>query len=278
LFLRFLPMFVSVWTYVDVALDGVQTKQYYDYSISGIKNCGNGDISTDIEKNLTGKMNLNHHRISSNYFWFSVLSLCLPIFMMNITSYSLFGIYSGYNDPNKKALHNCKIFVSSKPIIIRIIFLVLWVPLESFVRAMVIYYVILPFSALYLSIVIAFLGFSNSKELEDIAKLDCCGLCYWTLDLISIGRLYENIGEAVPQTALSMTFLVNYYHCPELVTYNLFGIEIPTSIVSIIFSLGSLAITLLATLPACLSWANRTKIETAERKDHKKMLKRTQTV
>ena len=276
--LRFLPLFVSVWTYGDVALDGFQAKLYYDYSTIGITNCEHGDVSLDIQNNITGKMNVNVHKISQNYFWFSVWSFCLPIFMLNLTSYSLFGIYGSYNDPDRKLLHKCKIFISSKPIVIRILFLVIWVPLESFIRMSVAYYVFVPFSALYFSIVIAFLGPSDSKELQDIAKLECCDLCYWNIDLVSIVRLYENIGEAVPQTILSMTFLVNYYHCPELVTYNLFGIEIPTAIVSIFFSLGSLVITFLTTLPACISWANRTKTQIAERKHTKKMLKRTQTV
>ena len=51
--------------------------------------------------------------------------------------------------------------------------------------------------------------------------------------------LFEHLGEALPQLTLSLIFLINNY--PFLLVFDtLFGIPIPISLVSSIFSFGSL--------------------------------------
>ena len=91
---------------------------------------------------------------------------------------------------------------------------------------------------MYFSIKLALRGHLDSTE-----KIEIYGGNYFTPEIVSMVYLCENIGEAAPQIALSMTFLINNLSCHRLHTYyTIFGVEIPATSVSLFFSVGSLLI------------------------------------
>ena len=110
-----------------------------------------------------------------------------------------------------------------------------------------------------------------SQFLAFLVFLCIYGHFWLTPDLISSICLMENLGEAAPQIALSITFLVNNYMCEHLHSWNLFGMEIPTTKVSLFFSTGSLIIGAIRTMPSFIQSVRKER-------DTRRILKNTQKI
>lgn len=237
---RFLPLLATLWTFPDVGLDFNQAKLYYQYAMNGIENCTKDS---------------DFYTISPIYFATSVFILNLPTLMITVLSFCMFGRYGCFNDPQRKGLYKYKGYIVSKPSAVRFCFVVFFIPVFTYIRAIIGYYVFVPIFALYFSIKLALHG-----EVESAPKIDILGHFYFTPEIVGGSFLMENIGEAAPQIALSITFLVNN-SCKHLHSYSLFGIEMPTTIVSLFFSLVSLIIGLIRTMPLTIHFL-RTEKET----------------
>ena len=118
----------------------------------------------------------------------------------------------------------------------------------EFIRAAIATYVLLPIFAFYYSI-----NGALGKNVDPKDEVDVFGYFYCSQEIVCSGLFLEHVGEAAPQIALSVIFMANNY-CSDLLTYNLFGIEIPTTIVSVCFSAGSLIIGIIRGLPHIVSY------------------------
>ena len=237
---RFLPLLATLWTFPDVGLDFNQAKLYYQYATTGIKDCKN-------DSNFEAK-DSNFYKISPIYFATSIFIFNLPPLMISILSYCTFGKYGGFNDPKRKGLYKYKDYITSRPLPVRVCFVVFIIPVMTYIRAIIIYYVLTIIFSLYFSIKVALHG-----HIESTTKIDIFGHFYFTPELVAGSFLMENIGEAAPQIVLSITFLVNN-PCKHLHSYALFGTEIPTTLVSLFFSLVSLTVGIMRTMPVVIHW------------------------
>ena len=72
-------------------------------------------------------------------------------------------------------------------------------------------------------------------------------------DHMPMHKLWEQVGEAAPQLALALTFLINHWKFVE--THDLvFGTKMPKTLLSIVFSFGSLMIGLIMGCPVAKYW------------------------
>ena len=239
--LRFLPLIISLWIYADVGLDIWQTRLYYHYSYIGVKRCtankyrdgDDDDEYSDIEDN---KEDL--YKISTYYFWMSLMTFFLPIFLGAILQYGMFGVYGIFADPKNTNASKVRTYIDSKPFWLRLIFVTLVVPIVTFIDGVIGHYIVVPISALYFDSKRALTG-----HLEPTERISIYDLSHVTPELISTTYLMENIGEAAPQIVLSITILVNHFSCQYLhktvAKVDEQEIEIPILILSVIFSTGS---------------------------------------
>ena len=259
LFFRFLPLFISFWTFQDVGLDFYQAKLYYEYATIGIKNCMNTFYEEDENFSIESRnisnfdQDSNIYKISPIYFATSVFIFNLPLLFRVIISNYMFGIYGCFNDPERKSLYRYKAYISSCHMAIRFFFVLLIIPVLTYIRAIFGSIVLLPIFSLYFSIKNAVHG-----QIESTNRIDVFGHFYFTPEVVAHFFLLENFGEAAPQIALSIIFLVNN-PCENLHSYNILGIEIPTTILSLIFSVVSLIIGTLRTMPTAIKLRKKEK-------------------
>ena len=131
-----------------------------------------------------------------------------------------------------------EIFPSNK--ILNFTLWILLLPLEL-LSAMAIIYIDIPYASLKGGIKRAWNGSVDETEVLGFAMdIDT--------DNLPMVKVFEYLGEACPQLVLAVVFAIHNY--PFLVDHDTyFGIQIPVTIVSIVFSLGSLIIGLVSGLP-----------------------------
>ena len=113
--------------------------------------------------------------------------------------------------------------------------------LLGFIPALLFIYLIIPFCAI-------FYGFQGlCMTASEIDEDNICASIFPSSNQIAFWKLFEQVGEALPQFLLAVTFYIN--HSDYINTYDtLFGSAVPVTLVSIIFSSVSVVIGLLTGL------------------------------
>lgn len=229
LLFRISPLILSLWAYGDVMLDIVQTNKY---------------------KNLSS--NASTYSISPYYFRFALLSfimpviLCFSLIVYNYNGFRVLELCLGNRMRNSNPLTKC--FYLTIEIIIGI-------P-SYLILSIIFYYIVIP--------IVKFKhGLDTIRKGEDENRsidLDPCKIVSKYSKFNGILELYgftdirskfipllsgfEQIGEASIQTTLSLIFISNNYYemnyKNNLQADSFLGIPFPISILSLIFSMGSL--------------------------------------
>ena len=225
---RIMPLLTSIWMEVDMGLDVRQTLIYYDHAFNS-----NGTYSQwplELKKTTNGTMETVH----PGYFYTSIVVWVLPPFLFcafwfldNLCDDKvdpffitkiLFHEFSsiGLNPPFKKKYQN-------------FLFSVFYFPFDLLISAIFIY-IVIPFASLKSGIIIALKGGIDGKR--KITKK-------MVAKHIPFLKLFENLGEAVPQSIMCLIFIINNFKFiihEETSTWR----PIPISIVSLVFSVGSI--------------------------------------
>ena len=216
---RVIHLFTALWMWVDMALDVKQTITYY-YLINGFSEGGEYHKWALEYQEETNDTRLQ--TISPGYFYTACAVWIIPpvlwSFMTLITIGDLmFPIV--FN-----AMFRCNIdeIKSRKKSF-------MYYPLELIICILMIY-VVIPFAALKNGVKHLLNGEVDEEE-DLIAEINPKYLPFF--------KLFEILGEALPQFILTLVFVSNNY--PFLMDNDrYFGIPIPVSIISLVFSVGSL--------------------------------------
>jgi len=141
----------------------------------------------------------------------------------------MFGHFSSieFNPPFNKKYQN-------------ILFHVFYLPFDLLISAITIY-IVVPFASLKSGIIIAMKGEIDCR-IEITKVLEPEDIPFW--------KLFENIGEAVPQAIMCLLFIINNFKFivhEETSTW----MPVPISIVSLFFSIGSIIVGLYTGIKAC---------------------------
>ena len=231
---RFLPLFTACWMFVDIALDINQTITYY--RLYGFEGQGSYETWAIEHQNSTNSTHLE--KMSAMYFYTAcsvwvtppILLTALYIATIKILVLSrLLEEFFSYEMP-----------LPRNKILLSIIWIVIF-PVEL-VSSMIVIYVLIPYAALKNGVKCAWNGHVD-KNKDLVFGID--------VQELPAFKTFEFIGEALPQIILSIIIAAHNY--PFLLTNDTyFDIPIPITVISIIFSFGSLIIGLLTAFPSCV--------------------------
>ena len=122
---------------------------------------------------------------------------------------------------------------------LNVLFYLIYFPID-FLFSIVQIYVITPYASLKLGLIVAWTG-DIEPEREITGFIDANEVPFF--------KLFENLGEALPQCIIALTFLCNNY--PFLNEFETGIFPIPTTAVSLIFSLGSVVMGLYTGISSC---------------------------
>ena len=203
---RYVPLIMSIWIIVDVALDIYQTSTYREHAFDV-----NGTYHQWSEKygirNVSGVDHLQ--KVSPLYFYVSCMVWGTPPFLCSMFYYSIYFCLNGFSITN--------------------FFVVLCFPVAVIVASLFIY-IVIPLASLQSSLIIARKGSINDNKV-------LLG-CTFNTNTFTWLNLFEHIGEALPQIILAVVFSSNNYSF--LRVHDTSIVPVPTTIISIFFSFGSL--------------------------------------
>ena len=215
---RIFPLGNASWMIADIALDINQTITYY-YLIDGFNEGGEYHDWALQYKEETNDTRLQ--TISPGYFYTACAVWIIPPVLMSFVTLMQGWLWfpATFN-----AILRCNIDINGNRKK-----WVMYYPLEL-IGCILVIYVLIPFAALKNGVKQLINGEVDEREYL-IAHIDPRMLPFW--------KLFEIIGEALPQFILTLVFASNNY--PFLMDHDTyFGFPIPVSIVSLVFSLGSL--------------------------------------
>ena len=234
---RTLPLFFSLWSYVDIILDIIQTRKYRAFA-----------LHKDGFLKVATRSSIRHDPISPNYWIFSVFSLFMPIILsFALIAYNhgfrVFQVFVGDITRNSNFLTRL-VFRTFEFIIGMPVYLIL---------SVIFYYIIVPIVLTKFGLDMVRKGEDDERTLEYdpfglISKhskykgfFDLYGLRDFKPNYLPLLQGMEQLGEASIQSAVSLIFLINHY--PFITeTDNILGLPFPVSIVSFIFSIVSLLV------------------------------------
>ena len=215
---RVIRLLTALWMWVDMALDVNQTITYY-YLIRGFEE--NGEYHDWALKYKEETNDTRLQTISPGYFYTACAVWIIPPVLLSFWSlvfgYLLFPLV--FN-----AIFRCNIddIEGRKKWFI-------YYPLELICSILIIY-VVIPYAALKNGVKHLINGEVDENE-ELIGGINP--------KMLPLVKLFEIIGEALPQFILTLVFVCNNYpFLKDNDTY--FGIPIPVSVISLMFSFGSL--------------------------------------
>ena len=228
-FNRFFSFFSSCWMLVDMVLDGRQTHIYYQHSFNP-----NGTYNTwAVEFNQTS--NTTHlHTVSPAYFYTAVLVWVLPPLLWSAYFY-LTSLCDPFVNTNFLFSH-FSFFKIKRPFnnnFVNFLFFTLYFPIDLLISSIVIY-IFIPFGSLKNGAFVAWTGidYPGRKITKEIPA-----------NAIPFFKLFENLGEVIPQ-AILIVFICNNWN---FILYNETSFfPIPTSCISLIFSVGSIIMGLIS--------------------------------
>ena len=242
---RFIPLMLSIWMLIDVGLDAHQTSTFYGHAFQL-----NGTYSQWSQeygiKNETGINRLQ--KVSPWYFYVACSIWITPPFLVSMVSSIInfcagsdletnnpFGFTAGYVEETFN-LH-LQPFPYGK--YFNVIIFILFLPADIVVSSVCVY-IIIPAASLKSSLIIAWKG-SIDEENFLIGRINTARLPWL--------KLFEHLGEALPQIILALVFCSNNF--PFLSVHDTSFVPIPTTIISIFFSCGSLCMGLYTGYKAC---------------------------
>ena len=252
--MRLIRLVISLWMHVDVALDIRQTYIYYGHSFNpdGIYNAW--------ALNYT-KSNGNYtESVSAGYFYSAMctwiappLFVCMLFFLTEVCEdeFDPFGV------TNDVVLHpilkfqnficiqnfQLKPFFKSKCLNV-LLYPFFYFPVEM-ISGSIFVYIIIPYVSLRSALTIAWKGKIDPEEelLEDFPA-----------KLVPFFKLFENLGEAVPQFIITMVFLLN--NMDYIYKFDQTFFSIPITIISLVFSAGSIVMGLYTCITSCKNICN----------------------
>ena len=206
---RCLPLLLSLWTIGDVTSDSIQASVYYKYSAASYeKAC----------------------KVSFWYFNISIVTFFMAPFMATVQFYLDSGVYGAFSSWNESLWRYRKIILQ-QPTGIRIFLMYIIVPLFTFCRVVIAYFILMPCCSVYFSVKHLIYGHTELEEKINIYSFICTPTSMITM------QAYEQLLQATPQIILSATFLINNQDCHSFTrSYSILGIQMTTTIVSLVFS------------------------------------------
>ena len=252
IFLRLLPLCKAIWMIIDIILDVRQAVKYreYAYDTNGTYERW-AENHTDPLTNHTETVSKVYFKISISTFFLPPLLLVLFLVVVGITKES----DALDNFVTKTHLESGKKSVLLENFdseITKSFLVIVYIPILVVIDYLVwcfFCYIIFPLSALVVGVYVVC---GKEIDLDDRAYpfLKNIGIKNFSKKPDLMLLIFEHIGEALPQLILSVIFLVNNY--PFLLAFDtLFGIPIPISLVSAIFSCGSLCMGIYS---SCKAW------------------------
>lgn len=231
---RFSSLLLALWMVVDMCLDANQTYTFYQHAYDR-----NGTYNTWALTHMNNTNSTYHHHVSKWYFniactiWITppaLLSICLSLVNIFGLDEDEFGYFSPFGASAwvfGKYSSIFKPFPYGKSFNLSLT--VLYFPIDIIASAVCIY-VLMPLAVLESGLTVAWYG--KIKEDKTLAV-------GYNNELLPGFKMFEVIGEALPQILLALVFAANNY---SFLSENdlILGIPVPTTLVSIIFSFGSL--------------------------------------
>ena len=217
---RSLPLLTAIWMLQDIGLDINQTITYY-YLIHGFDVNGKYHEWALRYKNETNSTRLQ--TLSAGYFYTTCAVWIIPPILFSFLPF----IKGVMLFPDVvKAIFKCDI-----PIIKNRKNWLMFYPAEL-LGSIIFIYILIPFAAMKVG-----LKHLLNEEVDDEEKLIAC------IDpkVLPFFKFWEIIGEALPQAILTVVFALNNF--PFLMKFDTyFNIPVPVSILSLVFSIGSLVL------------------------------------
>lgn len=221
---RIMPLCLALWHYADTGLDINQTLTYHEMAYDK-----NGSY-TKWALRYQNEINSTYlEKVSPWYFYTASIVWIGPSFLL-----ALIVVWSEYDEKKEKFRDRifscCKVENKIFGKCFRIALVVLILPFET-VKCFLFMYLIMPLMLFY-NAVHAVIEGDDFKEDVDYGGMPAA------VDL-TCNKCLEILGEALPQVLLNIVFISNNYpYLKENDVY--FGIPIPISIVSAVFSIGSI--------------------------------------
>ena len=219
-----MPLCLALWHYADIGLDINQTLTYHEMAYDK-----NGSY-TKWALRYQNEINFTHlEKVSSWYFYTASIVWIGPSFFLAIESFA----YKSREMTEKILDYNfccCKAENKIFGKCLRIVLIILFLPFGT-VISFLLMYLLLPLNMFYNAVLAVIEG-------DDFEESDDYG-CPFDAHLLMVMKGFQILGETLPQVILNVVFISNnYLYLKENDIY--FGIPIPISIVSAVFSIGSL--------------------------------------
>ena len=229
LIIRIMPFLLALWHFADIGLDINQSITFYRMAYDNNGSYQNWSLQY---QNATSEAYLQ--TLSPWYFNVGLVIWILPSLLCTI----IFCVHNFSSDMDKfpgSYTNTCfpeKIKTCGSRLCSVILITVFVIPIGTIV-CFLLFYLVFPITLLWNAIHAVVVGDKFSEE-------KTYGCCFPKKSLIFL-KLLEIAGEALPQLILNITFMLNNY--PYLAENDVyFGIPVPISVISAIFSIGSLII------------------------------------
>ena len=240
--LRVVPLLLALWMWADMGLDANQARTYHEHAFD---TKGSYRLWANEYRNTTNDAYLQ--TVSPSYFYVACLTWILPPFLLSI----LLGIPpfafidDGKNDKHRATVAKCISFCSRTKI---------KAPYGCCVRALYFFlsfaifilltvfgcYIIIPMMAIFGGIR-KLLNEDFDEDQDMFGLQEMFGLADFQYKNLPWLKLLECFGEAIPQLILGVVYISNNY--PYLKEHDdYFGIGVPVSVISCVFSFVSVVI------------------------------------
>lgn len=224
---RVLPLFLAIWHYADIGLDVNQSITYFEMAFNVNGSYRRWALQYQNDTNSTYLQT-----VSSGYFYTASVVWIGPSFL-----FALFWLWFGFDntfdricccfkDENKISENKeCAVYF-------KIVIKILLLPLGTVILFLFMY--------LFVPVMLFFNAVKEVIEGDDFDEDKEYGGMF-DAKFLTVIKFIEIVGEALPQFTLNIVFITNNY--PYLAKNDIYlGIPVPISIISAVFSLGSLII------------------------------------
>ena len=241
LFTRFFPLASSCWMLADMVLDGRQTYVYNQHAFNP-----NGTYNTWAMEFKQTRNETHLHSVNPAYFYTAVVVWVLPPLLWS-AFFFLIGLC--VNDDGFNPFYNTNglfeefsSFKMKRPFnnnFLNFLVYILFFPIDLLISSIVIY-ILTPFSSLKAGAFVAWTG--KDDPYREITKS-------LSAEFVPFFKLFENLGEAIPQAILIIVFISHNW---DFILYDETSFfSIPTSCISLIFSVGSIIMGLISGGKVC---------------------------
>ena len=240
---RIMPLGLALWYLTDIGLDINQSITYHEMAYDEDGSYRKWLLRHKNEVNVTFK-----EEVAPWYFYAAWTEWIVPSFFLALKLPKTFELGTDSTFKYDKAKN--KVFEKCLTILIFIVLLP-----SATVICFLFIHLILPLNVFCNAVCEVFKG-------DDFDEERTYGFL-WNAKSLTVGKCLEIFGRALPQVCLNIVFICNHY--PYLNKNDIyFGMSIPISIVSAVFSIGSLAIGCVALCRCCREEEEEEEEENAE--------------